>query len=646
MKLVGLQSLLVLVSEPSAAADFPEDGTDVTDNLNGLISASTDGGVYTNGKGVIVRAPDFITSDPTKVVPGTFWSNDIFAPSQMYPTRGNPWFPNTGWDGYQDITWQTTDLPDGPWTYASVGAVVGSSLNQLYPNDFDKIQAQDWGWGVFFSKDSNAVDQRCERWDDNGGYDCNGGWLSDDGNWDQDNIHKGSGNYMPGNPAALGGPSAGYGGGAGCHFDSNTKSIDQPDAWGDQNLVGNANCECNYGLNGNDWEDWFNVLVNNLKQKDQFQDDRPWLGGSGNLAPSWAMDASICWVSNPRDLINMQNQLYWKREEWNNQMVPTSDWSQNTAQEMRKYWGWNEVPVDRNIVEDPLNWDAVIIKLPAAICDDTQSPGALGGQDSLKCLGNLESQALEDDLDSFVQQKKLYPGVDNVANRPGSYVVLVREWGNTWAQSGELGATWNGINWQKYFFCENWQSPSGKYQIVHMKPSQDPNKRGACYLDYGGAPAPPSPTPPSPPPTPSPHAGSKTIEHVPSGKCLAVQDDNLVNGNALVVTACDQSDQQKWNFADWSLKSLSNTGICVDAPNGQLTKGNGLQVWDCNGQDAQKFGYDWKMDTIYASSSSDASLCLDVQNGGNEDVNVVWLWECYGGDNQKFHWHNHHFVVA
>lgn len=586
------------------------------------------------------------------MVPGTFWSNDIFAPSQMYPTRGNPWFPNTGWDGYQDITWQTTDMPDGPWTYASIGAVVGSSLNQLYPNDFDNIQSQDWGWGVFYAKDSNAVDQRCERWDDNGGYDCGGGWLPDDGNWQPDNIHKGSGDYMAGNPVALGGPSAGYGGGAGCHFDTNTNAIDQPDASGDQNLVGNANCECNYGLNGNDWEDWIDVLVNNLKQKDQFQNSRPWLGGSGNPAPSWAMDATICWVSNPRDLINMQNQLYWNREQWNNQMVPSSDWSQQTPSEMRKYWGWNEIPVDRNIAEDPQNWDAVVIKLPAAICDDTQGTGGLGGADTLQCLGNLESKALEDDLDSFVQKQLLVPGGDNVANRPGSYIVLVREWGTTWAKSstadeGELEAGWSGINWQKYFFCENWKSPTGKYQIVHMPPSQDPNGRGACYLEWGGSPSPPSPSPP-PPPSPSPPAGFGTVEHVPSGKCLAVQDGNLANGNGLLITACDTSDQQKWKFADSVLKSVSDPGMCVDTPNGDLSMGNGLEVWECNGQDGQKFGYDSQMNTIYASSSSDAGLCLDVQNGGNEEVNVVWLWECYGGENQKFHWHQHHssLVVA
>jgi len=631
-------ALLVLVSEQKTVFAISDDGTDVTDTLNGLISQSTNGEVYTGGKGVIVRAPDFITSgDPTKVVPATFWSNDIFAPSQMYPTRGNPWFPNDGNDGYQDITWQTTDLPDGPWTYASVGAVLGGSLNLLYPNDFDNIQAQDWGWGVFYAKDSNAVDQRCERWDDSGGYDCIGGWLGDDGNWNQDSNRKGSGDYMAGNPAALGGPSAGYGGGAGCHFDTHKNLIDEPDASGAQNLVGNANCECNYDLNGNNWEDWFNVFVNNLQQKDQFQQDRPWLGPGGGLAPSWAMDATICWVSNPRDLINIQNQLYWNREQWNNQRVPQSDWSQGTALEMRKYWGWNEVPVDRNIAEDPANWDAVVIKLPAAICDDTTGAGSLGASDSLACLQTLESKALEEDLDSLVKRQMLKPGADNVANRPGSYVVLVREWGTTWqsstAEKGELQAGWNGVNWQKYFFCENWQSPSGLYKIVHMKPSDDASGRGACYLDWGGA---PSPTPPHG------KAGPGTVEHIKSGKCLAVQDNKLDNGKGLIVTACDGTSEQQWRFAAGPLQSLSNQGMCVDAPNGDLSSGNGLQIWSCNGQDAQMFGYDDNMHTIYASSHSDASVCFDVQNGGQDSSNVVWLWDCYGGDNQEFIWHQMH----
>lgn len=627
MKLLGLQTFLVFFQDNAVVA-IPDDGTDVTETLNGLIGASTDGGVYTGGKGVIVRAPDFITSGDGKVVPGSFWSNDIVAPSQMYPTRGNIWFPNTGWDGYGDITFQTTDLPDGIWTYASVGAVIGTSLNLLYPNDFDNIQAEDWGWGVFYAKDSNAADQRCQRWDEYGGWDCQGGWLNDNGDWEDDNIHKGSADYYAGNPAALGGPSAGFGGGAGCHFDSNWKAIDQPDASGPENLVGNANCECNYDLSENGWGDWYDVFVNNLQQKAAYAPDRTWLGGTGDLMPAWAMDATICWVSNPRDLIQMQNQFYWNRGNWNNQMVPSSDWSQGTPDELRKYWGWNEIPVDRDVAEDPNSWDAVLIKLPAAIC----GTDAMGGDDSLFCLGGAEAQAVEDDLDSFVNSGKLNPGWTNVGSRPGSYVVLVREYARIWEKSstadeGKLGAKWQEYDWQRYFFCENWQSPNGKYQIVHMTPSEDPNGRGACYIEWGGV--------PTPPPAP---AASGTIEHLASGKCLAVPDGDLFNGNTLIVTTCDGSNQQNWYFdnSDWTLRNGDNSGMCVDAPDGGLWKGNGMEVWECNGFDGQKFGYDGS--TIYASSSSDASLCFDVVDGGNEDGDMVWLWDCYGGDNQAFKW--------
>merc|ERR1711971_213307 len=198
----------------------------------------------------------------------------------------------------------------------------------------------------------------------------------------------------------------------------------------------------------------------------------------------------------------------------------------------------NEVPIDRNIAEDPANWDAVVIKLPAAICDDTTGAGSLGAGDSLSCLQTLESKALEEDLDSLVKRQMLNPGADNVANRPGSYVVLVREWGTAWQAStgneSKLRAGWNGVNWQKYFFCEDWQSPNGLYRIVHMKPSDDPNGRGACYLDYGGTPSPtPSPTPPGG------KAGPGTIEHIKSGKCLAAQDNKLENAQSLIVAACD-----------------------------------------------------------------------------------------------------------
>jgi len=93
------------------------------------------------------------------------------------------------------------------------------------------------------------------------------------------------------------------------------------------------------------------------------------LGGDGTLAPAWGADAAACWMNNPRDMIQLQNELYWARSRWNNQLLPQSDWSSQTSEELRKYWGWNEIPVAKKIVYDPQQWDAIIIKLPADACN-------------------------------------------------------------------------------------------------------------------------------------------------------------------------------------------------------------------------------------------------------------------------------------
>merc|ERR1712183_1230758 len=107
-----------------------------------------------------------------------------------------------------------------------------------------------------------------------------------------------------------------------------------------------------------------------------------WRGWFGRLAPQWAVDASACWVNNPRDMINIQNAYYWARASWNNGLAPYGDGSEGTSDADRKYWGWNEIPVSTDI-DNPENWDAVIIKLPANLCDYDD----FGMTDSVACLG-------------------------------------------------------------------------------------------------------------------------------------------------------------------------------------------------------------------------------------------------------------------
>merc|ERR1740117_1709752 len=321
----------------------------------------------------------------------------------------------------------------------------------------------------------------------------------------------------------------------------------------------------------------------------------------------------------------MQNALFWNRQDWNNGMLPTSNWQTDNTAEMRKYWGWNEVPVDRDTVDNAMNWDAIMVKLPADICNNNW-----GQEDSISCLGQTEQWALEGDLDSMVSSGKLLLGSSNMGSRPGSYIVIVREWGDPY--DGDNG----GVNWNRLFFCEDWSSPGGKYKIVHMKKSDDPNDNGACYLDSGDS---PSPTPPSP--TPVHPAGLRTIEHQESGKCLGTSTGELTNGQPLMFVVCDGSDQQKWNFKDGVIQSATNN--CIDTPGGDPWKSAELEVWDCNGAEGQNFGYDSSMNTIYASASSDASLCLDVRGGGKDDQDTAWLWDCNGENNQKFLWHQNGF---
>ena len=64
-------------------------------------------------------------------------------------------------------------------------------------------------------------------------------------------------------------------------------------------------------------------------------------------------------------------------------------------------------------MDNPANWDAIFLKLPAAACGG-------GKADSVQCLSDGAKQQLEWDLDAYVSKKLLIPGVENVYKRPGS----------------------------------------------------------------------------------------------------------------------------------------------------------------------------------------------------------------------------------
>jgi len=309
--------------------------------------------------------------------------------------------------------------------------------------DYDNIQDFEWGWGVFYARDSNAVDMRCRYHGESNGYDCPKGWMDWDGSFQYDDqTFKGSGHYYAGNPNA-----GGEGGGTGCHFGLNTYEIDQVDSedGSGTKLVQDPDCQCNYDLlqNAGDWVDH-------------------WITYSGFTGPEESLDPAICWVNNPRDMIKLQNELFWRVFDWNDGSMPFARWGDGSDQaSLRPYWGWNEIPVDKAAASDPGNWDAVMIKLPAMI------DGGKGWEDRMSMLTWGQGADLEVKLGFYIGQGILVPGVDNAVLRPGSSVVIAKEWMN------------EGFNYQRTFFCESWTSPNGYYRIVYDAGS------GGCYVEEG-----------------------------------------------------------------------------------------------------------------------------------------------------------------
>jgi len=445
--------------------------TSVTRKLNADIAPGKNG-VYTGGKGIMVRNlfDGYEESKNWKVVPATLWTNDIVTPTAVYPTgwdgfkgNGNANCQYNGRNGYYVLANKCNTDPrthdNGPWKYATTAYVISDAMPKFFP-DFDKIQETSWGHGVFYPTDSNSVDGRCRWLASETRYDCPGGIIP----WGPGGIRQfvkrpkkfGAGAYSMGSPFV----SNNGGGGAGCHFDG-ASVIDQTNAENNGlNLVRNRDCECEYKFKDN-WGHWVDQWVqfgSNVKSQDGW--------GHGKKAPGHGLDQVSCWVNNPRDMINLQNMIYWKGSDWSNQEAPQSHWDSNVPTSLRVYWGWNEVPIDIDKARDVRNRDAVMIKLPAAVC-----PGSNGGLDTVACLSYGAQQNLEGDLDIYVGNKLLLPGLGNAGKRPGSYVVFAREYLS------------NGINWQRWFYCENWVSPSRKYQIrFYQQTSSNP---GACFLDWG-----------------------------------------------------------------------------------------------------------------------------------------------------------------
>jgi hypothetical protein len=248
--------------------------------------------------------------------------------------------------------------------------------------------------------------------------------------------------------------------------------MDQTDAYDGfgRNLVMNQHCQCNSANYGKDWDQWIDNWLLHAKHKPGFKYQGWFKNGK---APSWGGDIAGCWHDNPRDMINLQNALWWRRNEWSNQQAPLSQWQVDNPASNRIYWGWNEVPVDRPMMNDPNNWDAIVIKLPASLGNKIGS-----NDDSVVDLKPAAQLALERELAKYINSGYVVLGKDKYSSKPGSSILFVRE-----------TMDFNG-NFQKEFFCQWWHSPSKLYDIIFVSDNGPTSKydTSACYIQaHAGA---------------------------------------------------------------------------------------------------------------------------------------------------------------
>ena len=198
--------------------------------------------------------------------------------------------------------------------------------------------------------------------------------------------------------------------GTGCHFSWNDAAqppvfpggpvVDQINGSatsGAANLTSSLNCECNskaYGGTTAKWSAWLDEYIKSVGHEKKKPN-----------APAWgyAIDFAACWVTDMNDMILLQNLLWSRKAEWNNQHDPNTRWDDSNLASLRYYWGWNEVPAKRDELRLTSNWDALAVTLPVQVCADQPEFAKDGTQDTPECMDGFQSGSLVVQLDYYVE---------------------------------------------------------------------------------------------------------------------------------------------------------------------------------------------------------------------------------------------------
>lgn len=110
----------------------------------------------------------------------------------------------------------------------------------------------------------------------------------------------------------------------------------------------------------------------------------------------------------------------------------------------------------------------------------------------------------------------------------------------------------------------------------------------------------------------------------PGGKCLDVDTNAAVNGNAAQLWTCGVASGQDWTvMSDDTIRAF---GKCLDVDANGTANFTAVQLWECNDSGAQR----WLAQANGSLLNPQSGRCLDVPQGNTADGTRLQIYDCNG----------------
>ncbi|MEU3862647.1 RICIN domain-containing protein [Streptomyces sp. NPDC028722] len=134
-------------------------------------------------------------------------------------------------------------------------------------------------------------------------------------------------------------------------------------------------------------------------------------------------------------------------------------------------------------------------------------------------------------------------------------------------------------------------------------------------------------------------------EHT-SGRCITAHGGTR-KGAKIDQYKCVGGANQKWSFVNvsatpptYTIRPVSNAGLCVDIQGSDYRKGRQPILWNCNGRTNQKFWINCagrlSKCNVHPFYGGARDKCLSVKGGSTANNTPVILWSCNRSKDQRF----------